>query len=1031
VTHVSTFDVFLSHNSADKPQVRLIRELLTARGLKCWFDEVDISSSATHIPQLEAGLSASKCCVLFYGPSGIGPWHELERQLAQLMAAEAWRNGQHFGIIPVRLPEAPEWRKLALPPFLRLYASVDLPTIGEGEALERLINAISQEAAPPETEPADSNESPYPGMTPYLEKDASKYFGRANYILHICALLQGATATRFVAILGASGSGKSSLMHAGVLPHLRAGRSHRETKDWIYIKVRTGGNAWGNLRAAVLGTAPFDRLPNFSASAEGQWLHEIATAALSNEGGARRVVLLIDQLEELLTSRPNPNGNTPSEQQPFEKYRRETWVPFVTNIAYAVSQPGGFVSVVATVRSDFVAPLIGDPSIGPLLDDINLRCLVLPLLENEVRATIERPAIAARLQLDRALVERLVQDYLLDSTGALPFLQEALHRIWAQREQTQLSLAAYRGFGGLSGAVNAHAEDSIKHLEKDDPKNGPLFRQVFVHLVRLGDDGGPDTKRRRPLAELPGGQDAQKLAETLSGAEYRLLVLDENSEEGNHDNGRQVEIAHESLISGWKRLDDWLKDKDARPLRLRLRRYEATARLWRAQDPNAQQVSPLTGNELKGAEMVFERLREEVPGVLAEYIRESRKTANQGLIKQGVAITALVALLATLFILLERPFETHSDPTLQDRAELSTLVDPKTNDIVSNHSKALLLARKILKVWKGDSEIRFRETSALMALHHEAELREAITQWNANVPEPRPYFDLLLAEEASQKGHPLEAIALWKKTLERPSATSLEKKMARPKLAAAYAKNNSWAEAQALYKSWLAEDDNATARAGLTTVYRASGQWDQYDAAFRDLKSRFPGSQQALEIASLPPVDELRRLEHIATSDPYNEKNWIDYVTALAKAHQFKLALETCEAMLDRGLSSFPVNIWTVHLHWLQGESIPQSLEVVPSPQWKPPDSAGFLTSLETMVSNLKIYAEASKTIETQPTAEACYTRGEALRRLGQDRLALVDYDAAVRLNPGSEKFRMARDSAQSRLQTSPNQTETDPKHHP
>src|SRR4051812_43538916 len=92
-----SYDVFLSYNNAEKSLVRHIRDKLIRRELRCWFDETVLVPGTDWLTRIEAGLQHSRCCAIFYGRSGIGPWHEIERQLATSMAAEAWREGRRFG----------------------------------------------------------------------------------------------------------------------------------------------------------------------------------------------------------------------------------------------------------------------------------------------------------------------------------------------------------------------------------------------------------------------------------------------------------------------------------------------------------------------------------------------------------------------------------------------------------------------------------------------------------------------------------------------------------------------------------------------------------------------------------------------------------------------------------------------------------------------------------------------------------------------------------------------------------------------
>src|SRR5215469_18282513 len=107
-----SYSVFLSHNSADKPEVEAIARKLEAAGVRCWYDSWSLQQGQQWIAGLEEGLSKSQACAVFFGRSGMGPWQEMERKLAVLFAGEAERTKRHFRVIPVRLPGSPPWNEL-------------------------------------------------------------------------------------------------------------------------------------------------------------------------------------------------------------------------------------------------------------------------------------------------------------------------------------------------------------------------------------------------------------------------------------------------------------------------------------------------------------------------------------------------------------------------------------------------------------------------------------------------------------------------------------------------------------------------------------------------------------------------------------------------------------------------------------------------------------------------------------------------------------------------------------------------------
>ena len=246
------YDVFLSHNSADKDAVRAIALKLKNKGISCWFDEWCLPVGERTNANLIRGLKESECCAVFFGPSGMGPWHDLEQDLALLLNVEAGRDGRRFGLIPVRLPGAPDWRKLDLPPFLRLFNGSSFSSTEDASALVRLISGI-QGPPPGPPAPVDPNTAPYVGMRPFTREDRAIFFGRTGYILDLAEHLRRAEQPRLLFFLGASGSGKSSLLHAGLIPSLESG----ELLPATFTKVKPSSSSRNSRAPSFRDTSAF------------------------------------------------------------------------------------------------------------------------------------------------------------------------------------------------------------------------------------------------------------------------------------------------------------------------------------------------------------------------------------------------------------------------------------------------------------------------------------------------------------------------------------------------------------------------------------------------------------------------------------------------------------------------------------------------------------------------------------------------------------------------------------------------------
>lgn len=637
------FDVFLSHNSQDKESVRRIAEKLRAQGVKCWFDEWILTPGHRWVPELASGLKASSSCIIFFGQHGLGAWHDLEQELALSLSASAKAGRWSLGLIPVRLPGAPPWRELNLPPFLNLYTWVDFGSVDDDLALRRLIAAIRTEGPAPRL-PEAVETSPYIGLRSFSEKDHQCYFGRERYVIDLLERLRAARTPRFTVVLGASGSGKSSLLHAGLLPRLRQ-QAFGNTTDWHCIAMRPGQNAMVNLQAALRGN---ERTRNFvgnSTKLTDEWLHTITMAALSNDPGMPQVALLIDQFEELITY-------APADENRRSRYQDEVWRPFWRNLRYAACEPSGRLHVIIALRRDFFDEVNFDPEANPIVSEHELRLVVESMTESELRYAIERPALTRGVEFDPGLVEALIEDFRVQRAGSLPFLQEALCRLWELRENRRLTIHAYRAMGRLRGAINSHAEKIFSKLPAQQQN---LAQALFVHLVRISDDGSVDTKRRVPLLNLPGGREAIQLVLELSTSECRLLSLDAasiNAAEptvaefvgfsANEQPTSDVEIAHEALIGGWRRLHNWLNDSSKRPIRIQLRRLESQAKEWLANQEHRNMR--LRGPELQRAVDAIATLRAESSPDTVEYVQHSIAFRRRKRIFTSTAALLLVIL---------------------------------------------------------------------------------------------------------------------------------------------------------------------------------------------------------------------------------------------------------------------------------------------------------------------------------------------------------------------------------------------------
>ena len=1017
-TTTSDYDVFLSHNSADKHSVRYIRDRLARRGMKCWFDEANLRGGTDWTGRLEDGLQRSRCCAIFYGALGIGPWHEMERQLARLLAAEAWRDGRRFGIIPVRLPDAPPWKRLDLPPFLRLYTSVDFPSLSDEAALNRVIAGVTQEAPPPD-EP-DSTRPPYIGMREFTEADSSTFTGRTNYIIDIAEYVYNARCPRFLAVLGASGSGKSSLVHAGVLPRLRRGVIRPETKDWLYVTLRPGNDALGNLRASLAGNPELCRLIDYTASAPEKWLHELASAALGNLREARRLVVVVDQFEELLTS-IREVGSSATEQG-LKTHVKERWQIFAQNLAYAAREASGPVTVLIVMRADFLGYFSNDPDLGPLLGDFQRRCLVQPLSEAEVRAAIERPAVSLGLRFDSALVEAVTQDYLLDPAGALPFLQEALRRVWEKGERRNFRLITIENLGDCGEQSTSTPTALSTDLRGIRQVTRRLFRNSLFILPGFPTMAALTQKRRVLLEELPGGKSVQFLARELAKEENRLLVVNDRSGQltqvrdqgGNsgqsssaqsQQNGSDigssvsatVEIAHECLLVGWTDLKKWLTEK--RPERLRLRRLESMAHTWQQEDKDAR-PGLLMGRELRRSKRLLAEFRGETPPVLQSYFSKSIGAAKARAVLYSLLCAGLfTALFASGYLTLPWVKQTLEEKRVQElRDQLNSVVAAKRFDAVS----AGELSRRILELRPSDPEAWSVRAQALFE-QNDPRLNEALIAWEKNVKPRSAKIDDLLGDRSAKLGQKKDAINYWSKYLAHAGLSDNDRKAGLEKLSKMYAEVGYWQEVVDSLRQLIRLDNGLEPHVRLALAYRELRRWDEMDQQIAWAKANYPLAVETQRLTELrDPKAEKAETEAIA-KDPRNATARFNRAKTRFQDGLFKEALEDIKKARVLAPDSQGFKIEEAHLHWLLGEEVPLELrEVSVSSEWTR-DPFRIAANLDSEESRLAKVRAADLLIEEEPDDSHLYViRGKLLSNLGQHGLALEDFDLALKLDPKS-----------------------------
>jgi WD40 repeat protein/tRNA A-37 threonylcarbamoyl transferase component Bud32 len=449
---------------------------------------------------------------------------------------------------------------------------------------------------------------PFKGLASFEPVDAEYFFGRERLVAELITRLVG---VGLLGIVGPSGTGKSSVLRAGLLPALAGG-------------VLPGSGGWRRLLLRP-GERPLDELRSVLVSGAKDPLAEALDALPANE----RLLLAVDQLEELFTT-----CRSDAER-----------ADFADTLARAAADPEGRAVVVVALRADFYGRFAAYPGLAELLGANHV--LVGPLQASELRRVVELPAGRVGLRVEPELTDALVDD-VEGEPGALPLLSTTLLELWQKRQDNTLTLAAYRESGGVQGAVARLAEGTYARIPEGRMQ---LVRAIMLRLVGAG-EGDVPVRRRASLAELDleRNEDVASVLSTL--ADSRLVTVGQGS----------VEVAHEALLREWPRLREWIEE-DAEGRRLRRHITEAAtewdaagrdqgelyrgARLAAALDWTADHVLDL--NDL---EREFLTAGREV----SEHETKRARRTNQRLraLLVGVAVLLAVAVAGGILVVIQR-----------------------------------------------------------------------------------------------------------------------------------------------------------------------------------------------------------------------------------------------------------------------------------------------------------------------------------------------------------------------------------------
>jgi WD40 repeat protein len=541
--------------------------------------------------------------------------------------------------------------------------------------------ALANRAIPP---------CPYRGLSTFREQDAPVFFGREELTDR---LVEAVGQKSLVVVIGSSGSGKSSLVFAGLIPRLR------QSPEWAIASMRpaTGLPPLTTLAAALLPllepemseAARLLERPALATVLHDDRLGEVVDRVLA-KANARRLLLVVDQFEELFALEPTA-------RQPFVDALLEA-------VAAQRQRTEAALTVAVTLRADFLGQALTHPGLAEALQDASL--MLGPMGREQLRRAIEGPA-AQQVAYETDLVDRILVD-VGENPGTLPLLEFALTLLWESQVNAKLTHAAYGALGGVDGALARYAEEIYQRLPEPDRDDA---RRLFLQLVRPG-EGTEHTRRRALRADL--GKSRWELAQRLAGTR---LVVTSRDLGGNET----VELAHEALLVSWRRLAAWIEAD--RAFRAWQERIRSTIQQWEASGHDDGAL--LRGGPLAEAERWLEQRRNDTSPVEQTFVSASRarqdredqavRRRNRQLRSLTIALSVLLAIALLSAALAQRQTQ---NARAQTRLATSRQLISQANAALDDDPRLALLLGIAAQRIHNDADARASLVNSLVATHY-------------------------------------------------------------------------------------------------------------------------------------------------------------------------------------------------------------------------------------------------------------------------------------------------------------------------
>ncbi|MGB5715196.1 MAG: CHAT domain-containing protein, partial [Waterburya sp.] len=470
-----------------------------------------------------------------------------------------------------------------------------------------------------EAEAKNNLPCPYRGLFNFSPNDAEFFFGRDVFIEQ---LFQATKTNNFIPVLGASGSGKSSVVLAGLVPRLE------QDGNWKFAHFRPGDEPFHALAKALVSfyapalnsTEQLKQSRQLAAYLrEGSVLLKDVFAQIESNYPNDRVLLIADQFEEIFT--------LCAEEKVYQSFLDLLLACFQTTPNTLQAPP----VLVTTMRADFLGQAL---DYRPLADVLNADIKLGAMNRQELSEVIIKPAAILGVEFEPGLAERILDD-VEDEPGNLALLEFALTELWQEKSGKQLTHQAYEKIGRVEGALAEYAEEKYLELQPEEQEQA---RQIFIQLVNPGEDN--KNTRRRVNREQIGDRNWELVNRKHGLADSRLVVTSRSNEERE-----TLEVVHEALIRHWARLKGWLNE-DQENLNQK-RQLEDAAQAW---DKSGKKIDYLlTNKRLRAAKEFQQEQQKKYPlsDLAAKFIASSIKQQRKERIK-FFAVFLIIPLIGTV-----------------------------------------------------------------------------------------------------------------------------------------------------------------------------------------------------------------------------------------------------------------------------------------------------------------------------------------------------------------------------------------------